>query len=61
MIYTPQFQTTIVLVSSPLALLVALWGMTPKHMLQPTKSSKLDKAFPLVLKKPPKEEESSMA
>ena len=26
--YTPEFQLTIVLVSSPLALLVALWGMT---------------------------------
>ena len=32
MTHTLQFQTTIVLVSSPLAL-VALWGMTPKHML----------------------------
>jgi hypothetical protein len=61
MVYTPQFQTTIVLVSSPLALLVALWGMTPKHMLQPLKSSKRDKAFPLAVMPPPKEEESSMA
>ena len=30
MSFTPEFQSTIVLVSSPLALLVALWGMTTK-------------------------------
>ncbi len=30
--YTPEFQVTVVLISSPLALLVALWGMTcPSH------------------------------
>jgi hypothetical protein len=34
MLYTPQFQLLIVLVSSPLALLVALWGMTSKATLQ---------------------------
>jgi hypothetical protein len=33
MTYTPEFQLLIVLVSSPLALLVALWGMTSKTML----------------------------
>jgi hypothetical protein len=32
--YTPEFQLTIVLVSSPLALLVALWGMTTKATLR---------------------------
>jgi hypothetical protein len=31
---TPEFQATIVLVSSPLALLVALWGMTSRQTLQ---------------------------
>jgi hypothetical protein len=31
---TPEFQVTIVLVSSPLTLLVALWGMTSKVALQ---------------------------
>jgi uncharacterized RmlC-like cupin family protein len=36
--YTPEFQTMIVLISSPVALLVALWSMTPKHLLQPMKS-----------------------
>jgi len=33
-IYTPEFQLTIVLISSPLALLVALWGMTSGRTLQ---------------------------
>jgi hypothetical protein len=28
MTYKPEFQLTIVLISSPLSLLVALWGMT---------------------------------
>ena len=32
--YTPEFQTTVVLISSPLTLLVALWGMTSKLTLQ---------------------------
>jgi hypothetical protein len=32
--YSPAFQPTVVLISSPLALLVALWGMTSKPMLQ---------------------------
>jgi hypothetical protein len=34
---TPEFQLTIVLVSSPLTLLVALWGMTSRHTLQAMK------------------------
>jgi hypothetical protein len=33
-IYTPEFQLTVVLISSPLALLVALWGMTSERTLQ---------------------------
>jgi hypothetical protein len=32
--YTPEFQLTVELVSSPLTLLVALWGMTSKHTLR---------------------------
>ena len=40
MAYTPEFQLLIVLVSSPLALLVALWGMTPNTTLQLMRSSK---------------------
>ncbi len=38
-IFTPEFEATIVLVSSPLALLVALWGMTSNATLQLMKSS----------------------
>ena len=34
MFYTPEFQLIIILISSPLALLVALWGMTSKLTLQ---------------------------
>jgi hypothetical protein len=41
MFYTPEFQTMFVLVSSPFALLVALWGMTPKSTLQLMKSTEL--------------------
>jgi hypothetical protein len=36
---TPEFQLTVVLISSPLALLVALWGMTSELMLEYMKSS----------------------
>ena len=32
--YTPEFQSMVVLISSPLALLVALWGMTNESALQ---------------------------
>jgi hypothetical protein len=39
LIYTPEFQVTIVLISSPLTLLVALWGMTSSKTLQKLKSS----------------------
>ena len=35
---TPEFQVTIVLVSSPLTLLVALWGMTSSQTLHAMKS-----------------------
>ena len=35
---TPEFQVTIVLVSSPLTLLVALWGMTSRQTLHAMKS-----------------------
>ncbi len=37
-VYTPEFQVTVVLISSPLTLLVALWGMTSKQTLQAMKS-----------------------
>ena len=36
--FTPEFQLTVVLISSPLALLFALWGMTDKRTLQHMRS-----------------------
>jgi hypothetical protein len=39
---TPEFQVTVVLISSPLTLLVALWGMTSRHTLQAMKSKEQD-------------------
>ena len=38
MLRTPEFQVTVVLLSSPLTLLVALWGMTSRQTLQAMKS-----------------------
>jgi hypothetical protein len=40
MLRTPEFQVTIVLLSSPLTLLVALWGMTSRQTLHAMKSKK---------------------
>ena len=37
--YTPEFQLIVELISSPLALIVALWGMTSERTLQLMKSS----------------------
>jgi hypothetical protein len=45
--YTPEFQLLIVLVSSPVTLLVALWGMTSKSTLQLMKSSGREALFEL--------------
>ena len=39
LLYTPEFQQIVVLISSPFALLVALWGMTDKRTLQHMRSS----------------------
>ena len=39
LLYTPEFQLSVVLISSPLSLLVALWGMTSKRALQAMKRS----------------------
>ena len=39
LLYTPEFQLIVVLISSPLALIVALWGMTSARTLQYMKSS----------------------
>ena len=45
--YTPEFQLTVVLISSPVALLVALWGMTSKQTLRTMMSGEKDKAMAL--------------
>jgi hypothetical protein len=45
--YTPEFRPMIELVSSPVALLVALWGMNPIATLQLMKSSKREALFAL--------------
>jgi hypothetical protein len=45
MVNTPEFQLTIVLISSPLTLLVALWGMTSKVTLHLMKSSRRETAL----------------
>jgi len=37
LLYTPEFQLSVMLISSPLSLLVALWGMTSKRALQAMK------------------------
>ena len=60
MAYTPEFQQAIILISSPVAQLVALWGMTTKSTLHLMKTSKRDKALTLTLmqrKKKKKKEE----
>jgi hypothetical protein len=46
-LYMPEFQVVTVLLSSPVALIVALWGMTSKATLQIMKSSKQESLFPL--------------
>ena len=38
--FTPEFQLIVVLISSPLALIVALWGMTSAHTLQHMRSGR---------------------
>jgi hypothetical protein len=58
--YTPEFQVLIVLVSSPLALLVALWGMTSKATLQLMKASGQESILPLGLIKSNKREKATV-
>ncbi len=40
LVYAPEFQLIVVLISSPLALLVALWGMTSERTLQHMRSGR---------------------
>jgi hypothetical protein len=46
MLRTPEFQVTVVLLSSPLTLLVALWGMTSEQTLHAMKSK--ERVLPLM-------------
>jgi hypothetical protein len=43
--FTPEFESMVILISSPLTLLVALWGMTPRSTLQLMKSSGQESAI----------------
>ena len=43
MLYTPEFQMITILLSSPLALLVALWGMTTERTLKLMRSNRFQK------------------
>ena len=40
LIFTPEFQLTVVLISSPLAMIVALWGMTTDRALRRMQSNR---------------------
>ena len=55
--YTPEFQQAIMLISSPVAQLVALWGMTTKSTLHLMMTSKRDKTLAITLMRAKKEEE----
>ena len=48
--YTPEFQLMIILLASPVAQLVALWGMTSKSTLQVMKSSKRGRGGAMTLR-----------
>jgi hypothetical protein len=58
--YTPALDTTVTLISSPVALLVALWGMTSKATLQLMKSSGQESAMSLRLIKRSTREKATM-
>ena len=57
MYYTPEFQLVIILISSPVAQLVALWGMTTKSTLHLMMTSKRDKTLAITLMQAKKGEE----
>jgi hypothetical protein len=59
--YTPEFQLMIILISSPVAQLVALWGTTSKSTLQLMKSSaRGSESTAVTITRRQEEEESSM-
>ncbi len=55
--YTPEFQLVFVLISSPVAQLVALWGMTTKSTIHLMMTSKRDKTLAITLMQAKKEQE----
>jgi hypothetical protein len=61
MSYTPEFQLMIVLISSPVAQLVALWGMTTKSMLQLVNVIKRDAEMSLETMEPMEEGDLPMS
>jgi hypothetical protein len=60
MFHTPEFQQVIILISSPVAELVALWGMTAKSTLHLMMTSKRDKTLAITLMQAKKVTEESM-
>jgi len=46
--FTPEFQLSVVLISSPLAMIVALWGMTSDRTLQAMQSNSLSERLQMV-------------
>ena len=40
LVFTPEFQLSVVLISSPLSLIVALWGMTSEGTLHYMRSGR---------------------
>ncbi len=59
-IFTPEFRASVIIVSSPLTLVVALWGMTGERALQLMECSSV-RAHALVksLREPPSPQHSN--
>jgi hypothetical protein len=57
MYFTPEFQQVIILISSPVAQLVALWGMTNKSTLHLMMTSKRGQTLAIAMVQAKKEEE----
>ncbi len=58
--HTPELQQVVILISSPVAQLVALWGMTTKSTLHLMMRSKREKTLAVTLMQANKEVEESM-
>jgi hypothetical protein len=60
MYHTPEFQQVIILISSPVAQLVALWGMTNKSTLHLMMTSKRGQTLAITMMQAKKEEEEEL-